>query len=219
MSNSSFSHLPEDPLHSAEPSLDLHEDPPVDPDLRAAVQRLSVGPTAEEQARFWGDLSKKLPEPKASAKTFAHLGVRRYLPWTALASGVVVVLMVWFQPVEEFSRQASLSDRAENKTAIMAEQEAPALKSEPMVLGAPPPAAYPTARSTAVPFGLTEPEFSVRWEQRSEQVFWVHVPTENEQRLLALAKQWPSGIVLSKVTEGNEHANDKILTYRLEDLR
>lgn len=225
MSNSSFSELPEDlsePL--SEPLLDLQEDPPVDKELRDIVRRFSVGPTAEEQERFWADLSEKLPEQKVSAKTFAKPSRRRYLPWTALASGIVVVLLLLVQPSKDMSKQAILSDAVEQESFSAAE-------SEPMVLGAPPPAAHSNAHQkkeskrdianvdVSAPFGLASPDFQVRWERRSDQVFWVHISLENKDRLLALAKQWPSGLILSKVSDSEGEEPLKTLTYRLEDQR
>lgn len=220
MSSPSSSQLPEDPL---EPVLDLREDPPVDQGLREMMQRLSVGPTVEEQSRFWTDLSEKLPEQKAPAKTFARPGLKRYLPWTALASGFIVVLLMLVKPGEEMSKQAALSD--------FVAQEAPVMETEPMVLGAPPPAARSTAvqkkekqelasdNDISVPFGLSSPGFEVRWEQRSDRVFWAHIAPEHESRLLDFAKQWPAGIDLSKLETDNAPPHGKGLVYRLEDRR
>ncbi len=212
-------------------------DPPVDKELRDVLQRFSVGPTAEEQTRFWADLSEKLPEQKASAHLFAPSTFKRYLPWTALASGVAVVLLLLVLPGEKSTRQAALSDKAELQSVPAAESFREANSdadysdvegsAEPMILGAAPAAKRARqqkteqnlskqAFSSSPPFGLSTPDFSVRWEPVSETVFLVHISASDRERLMRLAKNWSVGLVLTEVTE---RSDEKKLSYRLEDKR
>jgi hypothetical protein len=228
MSNPLFSHDADD---ASDPTLD----PTVDAELRDFVQRFSIGPTAEEQARFWDDLSKKLPEQKVPAHVFAQptpSRLKRYLPWTALASGLAVVLLLLVQPGEKFTHQAALSERAEGQRAPAAESldmesshlNSPASdaagadsKAEPMVLGAAPVAKrVQKEKPSEAPFGLANPDFDLRWEKLSEKVFLIHIAPQDRDPLQNLAKDWPSGLVLTQVTESS---GEKKEVYRLEDKR
>lgn len=236
MSNSPFSHLPED---ASDIDVDLTSDPPVDSELRDFIQRFSVGPTPEEQARFWDDLSQKLPEPKASAHVFAPPVLKRYLPWTALASGMAVVLLFLAQPGDQSVQQAEVSHRVEYQEAPASEAlNDVASEAEPMVLGAAPAArqapeqrlekAKQAERSregtSPAPLGLRTPDFPVRWEPLSEKVFLVHILANDRERLLKLAADWPSGLVLTEVLESSvpdtsAEPHEKREIYRLEDRR
>ena len=167
MSNSPFSHLPED---ASDIDVDLTSDPPVDSELRDFIQRFSVGPTPEEQARFWDDLSQKLPEPKASAHVFAPPVLKRYLPWTALASGMAVVLLFLAQPGDQSVQQAEVSHRVEYQEAPASEAlNDVASEAEPMVLGAAPAARQaPEQRLEKYDTGTTE-EFGKSQTSGAEQ--------------------------------------------------
>lgn len=238
MSNSPFSRRPED---DSDADLDLTSDPPVDLELRDFIQRFSVGPTPEEQGQFWDDLSQKLPVQKAPAHLLAPVTFKRYLPWTALASGVAVVVLLLVPFGENNLQQVALSDRLERQETLASEaltDRDSDTASEPMVLGAPPAAREPAPQRIAkakkaerdravdsqAPFGLAEPDFSVRWEFLSEKTVLVHVLVKDQGKLLQWAKNWPAGLVLTEVSapsapDAAQQLSEKTWIYRLEDRR
>ena len=170
---------------------DLSVDPAVDEDLRQFLQAFSTGPTAEEQSRFWDDLSHRLDEAETepSAQSVQNerpsprllsLPLRRSLPWLSAASGLVVVLLL-LVPLSRQSELASFSDRvvqdvqqAESRVAEDFATEAEA----PMVLGAPAPQAEisqpqkvlraPARRSAKRVSPAAPPQFEVAKEAKAE---------------------------------------------------
>lgn len=195
------------------------DDPPVDRELRQMMQSASAEPTAEDMARFWQDLEPKLDTAASAAHKARWLALPRvYMPWLGAASGLLVVLML-LVPRHAQEPSTSYQDQAQTPMTLGAAPEAESLaKSEPpasLRREAQPKKQKFISEEQAPLFLSVPPDFPVRWERLSEQLFLLRFAPAYQADFLEWSKALPENITVRQEKVDPEAAGQEWV-YRVE---